>query len=212
MLTFLIVASISLVCLTNASTSKDHVKWSEPVKCIPKNGSTTDYCVYTSSEFAGGRGISFFTTPAIIEKIKQLPAFTKVDVHKNAHSLEDPPWEIQYIHGRGNGIFATKQLHRGDTIITELPLGVYHADALAPDSELGYIYLHTAFMQLPEPSQKLYLSTVGGSGDPIMERVNKNSFGAEISGASHLLVYPETAVCIPFPFFPAGPMLTQFSF
>ena len=151
--------------------------------------------MYTSTEFAGGRGISFFTTPAIIEKIKLLPGFIKLDVHKNFDRLDDPPWEVRHIQGRGNGLFATKQLRRGDTIITELPLGVYHADALAPDSELGYIYLHTAFMQLPEKSQKLYLNTVASSGDPIMERVNKNSFGSEIFGGSHLLMYPETAVC-----------------
>jgi len=198
MLISLIAATIPLICLTKANVSEDHFKWSEPVKCIPKNDSKTDYCVYTSNEFASGRGISFFTTPAIIEKIKRLPAFTDIDVHKNINPPENPPWEVQNIQGRGNGLFATRQLQRGDTIISELPLGVYHTDALAPDSELGYIYLHTAFMQLPEPSQKLYLNTVGGSGDPIMERVNKNSFGAEMFGASHFLVYPETAVCMPF--------------
>ena len=191
----ILAALITLICPSEARDSGEvSSPWAEPVKCIPNNSSTTDYCVYTSTEFAGGRGISFFTTPAIIEQIKLLPAFTNIDVHKNVKRVEDPPWEVRNIQDRGNGLFATKQLQRGETIITELPVGVYHTDALAPDSEIGYIYLHTAFMQLPKPSQDLYLNTVGGPGDPIMERVNKNSFGAVISGASHFLVYPETAV------------------
>jgi hypothetical protein len=38
--------------------------WTEQIKCIPKENSTSTYCIYTDDKFANGRGISFFTTPS----------------------------------------------------------------------------------------------------------------------------------------------------
>ena len=74
------------------------------------------------------------------------------------------------------------------------PIGVYNSDAFPYDYPLGYIYLHTAFMQLPKPTQKLFLETmVFAEGGPIMERIYTNAFSGEVEGASHFLMYPETA-------------------
>jgi hypothetical protein len=166
--------------------------WTEEVKCIPNI--TESYCVYTNDNFANGRGISFFTTPAIAERVASLPAFTRKRLYDNVNVFDNPPWEIKYIPGRGNGLFATRTLHRGDPIVADTPVGVYHSDAFPHDFPLGYIYLHTAFIQLPKPSQKLFLETMAfAEGDPIMERINTNAFSGEFEGASHFLMYPETA-------------------
>lgn len=168
--------------------------WSEPVKCIPKETSDEEYCVYTHTLFASNRGISFFTTPDIAADIMALPAFTKKNVHKNANNFEDVPFIIREVEGRGKGLFATRTLHRGDRIMAETPVGVYNNKAVEPDSKLDYIYLHTAFIQLPKESQDRFMKTQTMSGDPIMDRVTLNAFAGDFMGTSHFLMYPQTAV------------------
>lgn len=74
------------------------------------------------------------------------------------------------------------------------PVGVYHSDAIMHDLPLGYAYLHTAFNQLPKPTQQLFLESMTfADGDSIMERVNTNAFLGEFEGANHFLMYPEVA-------------------
>jgi hypothetical protein len=179
------------------SASTTPPPWTKPIKCIPKENSTNTYCVYSNGEFANGRGISFFTTPSIADRVITLPAFanTKKRLYDKVNKFDDPPWEVKVIPGRGKGLFATRTLHRGDQIVADTPIGVYLADALVPDHKLGYIYLHTAFMHLPKPSQQLFLGTMAASdGDPIMERINTNAFAGDFEGSPHFLMYPETAV------------------
>jgi hypothetical protein len=79
--------------------------------------------------------------------------------------------------------------------VATTPVGVYLSDALARNFVLGYIYLHTAFIHLPKPTQQLFLSTMAAwEGDPIMGRANTNAFSGDFEGAPHFLMYPETAV------------------
>jgi hypothetical protein len=169
--------------------------WTKSPTCMPKENSTSTYCVYTNDQFASGRGISFFTSPSIAERITALPAFAGEDIYSNVNMFDDPSWEVKVIPGRGKGLFATRTLYRGDRILASTPLGVYQSDALVRDSAMDYIYLHTAFIHLPKSSQEQFLSAMAGSkGDPIMERVNTNAFSGEFEGAPHFLMYPETAV------------------
>ncbi|TVY80372.1 hypothetical protein LSUE1_G007473 [Lachnellula suecica] len=168
--------------------------WTRKPSCL-KSGDNETYCVYTNEKFANGRGISFFTSPSIAEKVTQLPAFTKEGLHDEANNFEDPPWEIRNVRGRGNGLFATRTLHRGDLILADTPLGVYQSDAFFPDYELGYQYLRKSFEQLPKSSQEIFLQTGTHSpGDKVMERINTNAFAGDFEGEPHFLLYPETAL------------------
>jgi len=167
--------------------------WTQEPKCIEEG--TETYCVYTNEKFANGRGISFFTTPTIAKRVTALPAFKDQEIHDNVNVFEDLPWEIREISGRGNGLFATRTLHRGDLILADTPVGVYHSDAFPSDYTLGYVYLRMAFEQLPKPTQNLILNmATHNQGDPIMERINTNAFAGDFEGAPHFLLYPETAV------------------
>jgi hypothetical protein len=169
--------------------------WTQDPKCMPNENSTIKYCVYTNNTFANGRGISFFTSPSIAERIAALPAFTNKGLYSKVNVFDDPPWEVREIPRSGKGLFATRVLERGDPIVATTPIGVYLSDALSQDFALDYIYLHTAFIHLPKPTQQLFLSSMAGSqGDPIMERINTNAFAGEFEGAPHFLMYPETAV------------------
>lgn len=169
--------------------------WTSNPKCMPSQNATEAYCVYTNDKFASGRGISFFTAPAIAEKISTLAAFTKRNIYPKVNQFDDPPWEVRVMPGHGKGLFATRTLSRGDEIVSSTPVGGFQSDALMVDFELDYIYLHTAFIHLPKLTQDLFMSTMAGSeGDPIMERINTNAFSGEFEGVPHFLMYPETAV------------------
>ncbi|RDW70391.1 hypothetical protein BP5796_08788 [Coleophoma crateriformis] len=168
--------------------------WTHKPRCTPKNGLNETYCVYTNSNFADGRGISFLTSPLVAKEIINLPAFTNPEIPENVNTFTDPPWEVRNIPGRGNGLFATRTLYRGEEILAATPVGVYMSDAFPVDYGLGYQYLNTAYKQLPKATrEKVMMMAAHNAGDPIMERVNTNSFSGEFGGEPHFIVYPETA-------------------
>ncbi|KAG9229945.1 putative N-lysine methyltransferase SMYD2 [Amylocarpus encephaloides] len=169
-------------------------RWTTKPSCV-SDDSGQEFCVYTNSNFANGRGISFFTTEEISESVKDLAAFSEEGVHDEVNVFSDPPWEVRNIPGRGNGLFATRKLERGDLIIADTPLGVYNSDAFFADYGLGYQYLRKTYDQLPEESRVILMSTAAHSpGDPIMERINTNAFAGEFEGQNHFFLYPETAL------------------
>ena len=164
--------------------------WTREPQCLEQT-----FCVYTNENFANGRGISFFTTPAIAKHIQALPAFTKGNIHDKANIFDNPPWEIRNVPGRGNGLFATRTLYRGDEILVDTPVGVFQSDAFFLDYQIDYKYLQKAFDQLPRKTQDIFMQTAAHSqGHPVMERINTNAFAGDFEGAPHFLMYPETAV------------------
>ncbi|KAE8442053.1 hypothetical protein EG329_003910 [Mollisiaceae sp. DMI_Dod_QoI] len=169
--------------------------WTHDPECIHSEDSTEEYCVYTNNSFAHGRGISFFASPKIAARIAELSAFTDHAIHDNVNTFDDAPWEIRNIPGRGNGLFATRLLHRGDHIISDTPVGVFQSDAFFLDYPIGYRYLHTAFDRLPDVTKDIVMRTAAHSpGDPYMERINTNAFAGDFEGAPHFFLYPETAL------------------
>lgn len=172
-----------------------YAPWTHKKQCVEDEENYVEYCVYTNANFANGRGISFFTSPSIAKRVETLPAFLQSGIHDNTNKFVDPPWEVRNVPGRGNGLFATRKLHRGDEILSDTPVGVYQSDAFFPDYPLGYKYLRKTFDQLPNATREIILRTAAHSpGDPIMERINTNAFAGEFEGAPHFLLYPETAV------------------
>jgi hypothetical protein len=169
--------------------------WTHKRQCLDDEETYQEYCVYTNANFANGRGISFFTSREIAKRVESLPAFVQQGIHDNTNKFDDPPWEIRNIPGRGNGLFATRTLHRGDEIISATPVGVYHSEAFSADRIGGYQYLRRTFNQMPNATREVILRTAANNpGDPIMERINTNAFLGDFEGAPHFLLYPETAV------------------
>lgn len=171
--------------------------WTYEPECIHSDDHSEEYCVYTDKNFARGRGISFFTSPTIAAKVVELSAFTNKTVHDHVNNFEDAPWEVRNVPGRGNGLFATRELHRGDLIIADTPVAVLQSDAFFLDYPIGYRYLHMAFDRLSDATKEIVMNTAAHSpGDPYMERINTNAFAGDFEGAPHFLLYPETAVSI----------------
>lgn len=172
-----------------------YAPWTHKRQCLEDDENYQEYCVYTNSDFANGRGISFFTTRSIAKQVESLPAFLQRGIYDTTNKFDSPPWEIKHVPGRGNGLFATRTLYRGDEIIAATPVGVYHQDAFIPDRLIEYQFLRKTFDQLPNATREIILRTAANKrGDPIMERINTNAFLGEFEGAPHFIFYPETAV------------------
>ena len=168
--------------------------WTHIPACLSDTNNQT-YCVYTNTNYANGRGISFFTTPEIADYVVTLPAFANNPLAPHVNNWTDVPYEIRNIPGRGNGVFATRKLERGDVILAETPVGVYMSDAFFPDHDLGYEYLRKTYERLPERTREEFEKlSMHNEGHPIMERVNTNAFAGEFGEDAHFWVHPQTAV------------------
>lgn len=172
--------------------------WTQEPKCMPKASNNETYCVYTNSNFANGRGISFLTSSKIANTLLDKPYFTKKELPSHVNEFSNPPYEVRNIAGRGNGLFATRKLELGDVIMAETPVGVYQSDAFPLDSAAGYQYIHSAASRLPNKTRVEFMAMAAHTeGDEIMGRANTNSFFGEIGGYEHFLIYPQTAVSSP---------------
>lgn len=117
------------------------------------------------------------------------------DLFDGVNDVKDVPWEIKIVPGRGNGLYATRVLHRGDKILAGTPAGVYQSDAFFPDYPIGYKYLRKTYEHLPNATKEVFLRmATHTTGDMVMERINTNAFAGNFEGAPHFLLYPETAV------------------
>lgn len=190
----------------NAKSATSYSPWTHKPKCTPRDQANETYCIYTDSEFANGRGISFFTSPSIAKRVLELPAFTEPGIHDDVNTsteTEGSPWEVRNIPGRGNGLFATRTLYRGDRILASTPVGVFQSDAFLSDYQVGYKHLDFAFQQLAKPTrEKIMRMATHKQGHRIMERINTNAFAGDFEDSPHFLLYPETGVSnFYFPFF-----------
>ncbi|KAJ2906201.1 hypothetical protein MKZ38_002626 [Zalerion maritima] len=96
---------------------KANATWSHTSPCF-QNGEE-EYCVFTSSSFAGNRGISIVTTPKHAEDMIHLPAFQhSLDFqHLNADIDLEPHFRVEMIPGKGFGLVANRSINRGDRIL-----------------------------------------------------------------------------------------------
>lgn len=171
--------------------------WTQEPYCMPKASNNETYCVYTSSNFANGRGVSFLTSSKIASTLLDKAYFTKKDLPSHVNEFSNPPYEVRNIVGRGNGLFATRKIELGEVIIAETPVGVYQSDAFPHNTAARYQYLHAAVERIPTEARKEFMAMAAHTeGDEIMGRVNTNSFFGELGGYEHFVVYPQTAVSL----------------
>ncbi|EXJ85506.1 hypothetical protein A1O1_05870 [Capronia coronata CBS 617.96] len=191
-----------------------HGPWSYPPACTSKLDSLgSELCVYTNISFARGRGISLFTTPRIAEQIAELAPFHDHDNdHDNDHDRDHskankaneankipntniPPvrhevnefqvtWYTRSTTNKGMGMFAKKDLRRGDLITAYTPVLIaYSENTLLPSEREKFLQL--AINQLPEPTRESYLRLATVYGDPrivVQDIASANTFGVLFPG------------------------------
>ncbi|TGO63667.1 hypothetical protein BCON_0011g00050 [Botryotinia convoluta] len=194
---------------TTLSTSSTPSPWQYPPVCSnitftsPK---PPQFCVYTSTDFASGRGISLFTTPKIAFKIASLPAFTSSLPFQPLYNSSNPaPFEIRQLPGRGMGVIATRPIKRGTILFAYPTIGIYHNSAFPKTHNSSFSQNHTSLFflsatQLPLSTSNLLYSLAAHeshrqlhNGEGVIGRLNTNTFGEDFLGQEHSIMVPETA-------------------
>lgn len=156
-------------------------------------------CIYTSTSFAGGRGISILSTVESVDVLAMHPAF-RGDLSTEelyAPSTKDRAWYTQPIPGKGIGMLAKRTIKRGELLAKHTPLLLVHPaieqlmDVLDREK-----LLKMAVDQLPDQSKEQFLAMGTSINDPriqIQDIIVTNSFQLYLSTGMHMVVVPEPA-------------------
>ncbi|KAF1813010.1 SET domain-containing protein [Eremomyces bilateralis CBS 781.70] len=172
--------------------------WSHRPKCMRKSEDHDFYCIFTSTAFANGRGISIFTDPATAKSIAGLPAFTNPETVAHINDESGSPFEKRALPGRGFGLVATRPFHRGDSVFSHTPVYMVNDQTYEALNEEDRLEMQQeAVRRLPPGTRDLYLELHGHfGGDAIDDRLNTNSFYVELDSdrdEKHNIMLPETS-------------------
>jgi hypothetical protein len=188
------------------------VPWTQSPYCIitpHSTGSPEKFCVYSSSAYNNGRGISLLVKPetaaSVAEAIQDpLPAWNSHH-HLTAQGrlqteIQDLPYTVVSIPGKGQGVVATRYIKQFDTIMTSFPAMVADNIFLPRKNEKRPVksqhLLQKALKQLADKERFLGLAKSKGEVvDVIEDLIRTNSFGIMVDDRDMKGVYPEIAVC-----------------
>lgn len=183
---------------------KHRLSWSYEPFCLFNKEFEVNFCVYTSTKFARGRGISFIGMPEHVSKATDMPLFQSpkyfnTDEQDYGTDFTQTKFEHRSIRGKGNGVVSTSSLYQGDRIYSFTPILAVHDSIMQTidDSPDLHLLLRVAVNRLPATSRKLFLDMHGHFGDdPYYDRLNTNAFAAPIGKAhsSFWALFPESAV------------------
>lgn len=189
--------SVKLQLHSDEDVPNTDSSWSYEPTCTPKiNAIDSELCVYTQKDFAGGRGISLFTTQNIARQIlASSPFISPSSLAESGSNLPRDSWSTRPVAGKGIGVFANKPIPRGQVITVNTPVLVVYTETFLPKAEREAL-LRLAIDQLPPASRDslLNLSKVFNNPEiPIQDVIAGNAFGLELGGQAHLAVFPEVS-------------------
>lgn len=188
---------ISLIPAYLQKQRKDYTPWSHTPICTPKLPSINNVlCIYTSTSFSNGRGISIFTTPSAAKDFAALPAFQNLSVFQDrAINVPTNTSRPTSIANKGIGLLSTKPLKFANRITSYTPvfLAYLEGELSTLDRENWW---RRAIYQLPAKSRDEFLSLAYVFGDErvrVQDIVKANTFQVEVGGVNHLAIFPETS-------------------
>ncbi|KIW44511.1 uncharacterized protein PV06_02973 [Exophiala oligosperma] len=208
---------------TESSDSADHVvvandnnkyaPWSyRPICTDVLEEIDSELCVYTSTTFAGGRGLSLFTTPRVAKQMMMSSAWSTLFIDDSSSSDstnsalgpkvevnadDTAKWYTKPVPGKGMGMFAKSPLDRGDLIMATTPILIAFSENIL-DATTREEYLRVAIDQLPGQTRDTYQRLASLSKDEpetrIQDTAAANTFGITLAGHfAHLAVFPEAS-------------------
>ena len=179
-----------------ASNSSNPGPWSYPPICteiLQNIGSKL--CVYTSTSFSNGRGISIFTTPDLADQFLKLPPFRDPSFPHSNINERSGNWYTKSLPGKGMGMLAKRDLKFKDRITAYTPALLAYLESELSTAERERFF-RIAVSRLPQATRDMYLSlaTVYGiESVKCQDVVKANTFQLEVDGHNHLAVFPETS-------------------
>ncbi len=165
------------------------------------------FCVYSSSAFNDGSGISLVTKPETAASIADtildpLPAWRSRG-HLAGRSREhyDLGYQVMPIPGKGFGVIATRRIRQFESILTSFPAMIVDDEVFSAKEGHGLLpegtrLLQKALDQLRDKPRFLDLAKSQREGVHLVDDViQTNAFGITVGGQDMKGVYPEIAVC-----------------
>lgn len=178
--------------------SKGFEPWSYQPYCVAPtwdmpNDPEKVFCVYTSTDFNNGTGVSLFTTPKVAQAFSASKAFVNpqslpefsLQQREQLYDMIDKP-------GRGIGLFANQVIKTGAIILIDQPTFVIHRSAYTRFSEDDQEILQwRALLQMPGRGHNLTRGLAKfGKGDEIIDILQTNGFARSYADQQHVQLVP----------------------
>lgn len=176
--------------------------WTIEPYCLRSIDAKSDICVWTSTWFARGRGVSFVSFPSEGPLLAQAPALwnqTTFEYPSFVNPDVDERMEKVPIPGKGLGMRATRLMLRGDMAQSYTPTIVIQDSVMQMPLNTWEqnTPLEIAVRWLPKKARDVFNALHGQfGGNPVYDKVNTNAFNALIGSSDQFFwsIYPETAV------------------
>lgn len=165
----------------------DYAPWTSPPICaqiIEDSTASGDlFCMYSKRDFDNGRGLIAFTTPSNAKAMAENNVLRTGHHIKNSETSSMPPFEMREIPGKGFGLFANRTIYRGERLIQEPPMIIYHNEIGSFVDNKKRILLHQEGMSRlsidsREEFLKLYKNPKRLALDDVDNILQTNAFGA----------------------------------
>lgn len=160
--------------------------WDGPIDC------QGDFCVYSNRAVSKHPWAILCTSP---EAARNLQAYFHI-VPSNQTRAEPHPYHIAEMPGKGRGLIASKQIHKGERIISEdaiLALPIHAHLELPPDRRTDLYDM--VLENLSPQARDEFLSQVG---DDVATVINRNGFeihtGRDDDDIRYVGAFPEQAL------------------
>jgi len=172
--------------------------WSLAPVCI--QGGASKYCVYTSTVYNAGHGVSVIARPEEEQSLSLIITDTRLTEHGARYlaNASDLPYEIRETAGKGRGLFALRNIQPGETFLVgfpaividqELELGLDEGLTVADRVKL----YKPAFEQLTVPERAMSLAS-SSEVDLYEDIIMTNGFSTRLGSRKYTAVFPEIAV------------------
>lgn len=158
------------------------------------------HCIYFNPSFSGGRGMTIFTRPSVLEnEISKLSIFQGENLVTQA-DRDAVPFIVTPIPGKGNGAIASRPILRAEPIISDHAVTVVNMEPTSYSrSDLDSICRST--VDLLQPKTRTLFNKLHAIGDTkdawIRSAIDRNAFEVnygENDRVLHFAVVPEPAV------------------
>jgi len=182
-----------------ASRTDTWSPWSHRPECNALGKVRSQYCIFTDDTFRGGQGMSILTTADVASGLTNVlddsnvpPSFR----HFLAGGVDEAPYKIVDIPGRGKGAIATRKIKELETVMMSYPalLAINDIEGASYGEIMRLLEKGVDQLSPQERGNVLSLSRSNYGESPIGDIARTNSFGVDIGGVEHMGVFTLTSV------------------
>ncbi|KAF9877276.1 hypothetical protein CkaCkLH20_04976 [Colletotrichum karsti] len=172
--------------LGNTSLS---LPWTHPRQCVDAaHGPEDQFCAYTAAT-SGPYGVSVVAVP---EHAAHFAGFV-ADTYQ--HALQDTPYNVVEIPGKGRGVVATRLIKKDEPILADYAILVVDSRVmLSLTEEDSNALLRLATDRLAKPHRVYDGARAHPEHDIVLDVLATNAFSLDVENESYYRLFPEIAL------------------